>query len=950
MAKNLKVQIKNTQLAEALKLSSPKKPASKKKKSEEVEEKAAAPAQTPATSPAAPSPPPTHTPVAEPAAPVEEKPAAKQDRVDLFEEERPFERSPRTTERPYEPKQDQQRPWRSSPPQGERAPFRPYSGGPRREGERRPGGSGGPPRYAGGDRPQRPPYAGGDRPQRPPYAGGGDRPQRPPYAGGDRPPRPPYAGGDRPPRPPYEGRRPGAPPAGGFRPYSSERRPPFRPGEGRPRETRPGETRSGEGRRPPYDRGPRPPRPPGGFPRPSGGFPRPSTRPQGPPRHSPGGIPQRAEPRTPRKSTPFKDFQDLRPQKKLEGGTTGFDSRDRMGLRSREEEAWRKKRPLRGKKDQIDETTRPKILHLRLPITIKDLATQLKLKASQIISKLFMQGSIVTINDYLDDETTIQVLGRDFGCDITIDTKEEERVQITDKTIREEIEGTDPEQLVFRPPVVTFMGHVDHGKTSLIDAIRKTDVASGEAGAITQHIGAFKCHSTFGDITILDTPGHEAFSAMRERGADVTDLVILVIAGDEGMREQTIEAMNQAKTAKVPIMVALNKSDKPGFNPDNIYRQLSEHELLPEVWGGTTVTVNCSALKGDGIPELLEMLSLQSEILELKADPRARARGTVIESAMHRGMGCVATVLVQNGTLCKGDSIVFDLHYARVKTMHDEHGKELLEAGPSTPVKITGLSGLPEAGSEFVAVISEREAREIAHARQEQHKDKLQQKEKRLGLEGLLEKKVESDKKKILNLILRADVQGSLEALKHSLQKIQTSKVDLFFVFEGIGQISESDIELAATSNAIIVGFHTQVESHAETLIKQKKVSIKLHDIIYHAVDDVKSAMRDLLDKIPQENEMGEALVKTVFKSSQLGLIAGCQVTDGIIKRSHHIRLVREGNVVWKGHVASLKRVKEDVREVSKGLECGILLQNFSDVKEGDLIQAYEISYLEQEL
>lgn len=946
MAKNLKVQIKNTQLAEALKLTSPKKPTAKKKKSEETEESAAlpAPVETPAAAP---------PPVAEPVAPPIEKLEVKKERVDLFtEKEEPA--TPQKTEQraEQEPRSYEQRSERSWPPRSSAPPRQSET---RQSEERRP--FNGHPRYAEGEQ--------------------------------------------RPSRPPYESRRPGGPPSSGFRPYSGERRPPFRSGEGTrpPYERKAGDGtrppyerraadgtrppyRPGEGGRPPYERGSRPPgssgfpprspRPPGasGFPprgpRASGapggasGYPPrsprpPGSRPMGPrpggaSRFPPGTVPPRGEPRAPRKNTPFKDFQDLRPQKKLEGGS-GFDSRDRMGLRSREEESWRKKRPAaRAKKDELDEITRPKALHLRLPITIKDLATELKLKASQLISKLFMQGLVVTINDYLDDETTVQVLGRDFGCDITIDTKEEERIQITGKTIREEIEATDESELVFRPPVVTFMGHVDHGKTSLIDAIRKTDVASGEAGAITQHIGAFKCHSPFGEITILDTPGHEAFSAMRERGADVTDLVILVIAGDEGMREQTIEAMNQAKAATVPIMVALNKSDKPGFNPENIYRQLAEHELLPEAWGGTTVTVNCSALKGDGIPELLEMLSLQSEILELKANPKERARGTVIESAMHKGMGAVATVLVQNGTLRKGDSIVFDLHYARVKTMHDEHGKELLEAGPSTPVKITGLSGLPEAGSEFVAVISEREAREIAQVRGEQHKDKLQQKEKRLGLEGLLEKRVESQKKKILNLILRADVQGSLEALKQSLQKIQTSKVDLFFVFEGIGQISESDIELAATSNALIIGFHTQVESHAETLIKQKKVSIKLHDIIYHAVDDVKSAMRDLLDKIPQENEMGEALVKAVFKSSQLGMIAGCQVTDGLIKRSHHVRLVREGTVIWKGHIASLKRVKEDVREVSKGLECGILLQGFSDFKEDDRIQAFEITYLEQEL
>lgn len=645
----------------------------------------------------------------------------------------------------------------------------------------------------------------------------------------------------------------------------------------------------------------------------------------------------------------FKDFREVRSQRKPEAKRS-FDARDRMGLREGDDDRWRKKRYKKhGAGQREDHTIRPSKLHIILPITVKDLAVEMKLKASQLIQKLFTQGIAVTINDFLDDETTVQVLGQEFGCEITIDTAEAERIKITDKTIKEEIAEANPAKLILRPPVITFMGHVDHGKTSLIDAIRKSDLAAGEAGAITQHIGAFRCHSEVGDITILDTPGHEAFSAMRERGAEVTDLVVLVIAGDEGMRDQTIEAMNKAKEAKVPILVAINKSDKPSFNPENVYRQLAEHELLPEVWGGTTITVNCSAMTGDGIKELLEMLSLQSEILELKADPTARARGSVIESAMHLGLGSVATILIQNGTLHLGDSLVFDVNYARVKTMHDEHGKELKEAGPATPVKITGLSGLPEAGSEFIAVPSEKEAREIAAVRQEEHRHKLMQKGKR-GLESFLESKAEQKERKVLHVLIRADVQGSLEALKHSLQKIKSDKADLNIVSEEVGQISESDIELAAASGAVIIGFHTKVESHAESLIKQKKVVVKLHNIIYHAVDEVKELMRAKLDKIQQENDMGSAEVKAVFKSSHLGRIAGCQVIDGIIKRNHHARLKRNGEVIWKGQIASIKRVKEDVREVSKGVECGILLQGFNDFQEGDIIESYEITYLEQEL
>ncbi len=652
----------------------------------------------------------------------------------------------------------------------------------------------------------------------------------------------------------------------------------------------------------------------------------------------------------PVKKAAFKEFRDVKPAKKTEIEKS-FDTRDRLGLRDTADEGWRKKRSFKQRQIiEEDQTIRPNKLHIRLPITIKDLAVEMKLKASQLISKLFMQGIILTLNDFLDDETTIQLLGQEFDCEITIDTSEAKRIKITDKTIKDEILETDPKNLIIRPPVVVFMGHVDHGKTSLIDAIRKTNMAAGEAGAITQHIGAFKCRTDVGEITILDTPGHEAFSAMRGRGTGVTDIAVLVVAGDEGIREQTLEAIRIAKEANVPIVVAINKSDKPNFNAENVYRQLADHNLLPEVWGGSIITVNCSAVTGQGIKELLEMLALQAEILELKANPNTRARGTVIESEMHKGLGAVATILVQNGTLKLGDAIVFDLHYARVKTMHDEHDRELTLAGPSTPVKITGLSGLPDAGSEFIVVQSEREAKEIAQVRQEEHKDKLMQKGKLGTMESILQKKAEGQEKKILNLILRADVQGSLEALKQSLFKIETKKVDIHVISENVGQISESDIELAAASHCTIIGFHTQVESHAEPLIKQKHVNVKIHDIIYHAVDDVKSLMVNLLDKIPQETDMGTALVKAVFKSSQLGLIAGCIVTDGLIRRNHHVRLIRDKQVIWKGTISSLKRVKEDVREVSKGIECGILLNHFSDVKDGDIIQSYEITYLEQEL
>jgi translation initiation factor IF-2 len=645
----------------------------------------------------------------------------------------------------------------------------------------------------------------------------------------------------------------------------------------------------------------------------------------------------------------FKEFKDLKPHRKA-ALADSFDSRDRQGLRDVEQqERWRKQRRGMTKSRIVKEEPiiRPKFLKVRIPITIKDLAAEMKLKASELIAKLFLQGSVYTLNDVLDDETIIQLLGHEFDCEITIDTSEEERLRITGKTIKEEIETTPKEKLILRPPLITFMGHVDHGKTSLIDAIRNSSLAAGEAGQITQHIGAFKCSTAVGNLTILDTPGHEAFSAMRARGADITDIVVLVVAGDEGIRQQTLEAISQAREAKVPIVVAINKCDKPNYNVENIYKELSENELLPEAWGGNTITVNCSAVTGQGIKELLEMLALQAEILELYANPSERARGSVIESQLHKGLGSVATVLVQNGTLKLSDAIVFSEHWGRVKTMHDEHNRELREAGPSTPVKITGLSGLPEAGSEFIVVSSEKEAREVSEGRLAGRQLKALQ-TKRTGMESLLQKAEE--KKKVLRLVLRADVQGSLEALEASLMKIKSAKVELDIISTEIGEISESDIELAAASKATIIGFHTKVQAHAEELIKQTKVPVKLHNIIYHAVDEVKGLMRALLDKIPEEKEMGEALVKAVFKSSHLGMIAGCQVTDGLIKRNHFVRLLRENKVVWKGKIASLKRVKEDVKEVAKGLECGILLQNYNDVKADDIIQAYEIIYHEQDL
>lgn len=659
---------------------------------------------------------------------------------------------------------------------------------------------------------------------------------------------------------------------------------------------------------------------------------------------SPSPPPPTAAPQPPA-AGPRKEMR--LPAKRKEMRT--FDARDRQGLRDIENEAWRKRRAFKAKKRVEEHVIRPKAISVRLPITIKDLAHEMKLKASQLIAKLFMKGLTLTLNDFLDDETVVQLLGHDFDCEVSIDTSEQERIRITGQTIRQEVENTNAGELNLRSSVVAFMGHVDHGKTSLIDSIRKSNRAAGEAGAITQHIGAFRVHTNAGDVTILDTPGHEAFTEMRSRGANVTDIVILVIAGDEGIRAQTDEAIRQAREANVPILVALNKCDKPAFDPQKVYRELADRDLLPEAWGGTTITVNCSATTGQGVKELLEMIALQAEIQELRANPNSRARGTILESEMHKGMGAVATVLVQNGTLRKNDAIVFGHFFGRIKTMQDDMGRHIEAAGPSTPVKITGLSELAEAGEEFIVVKNEKEARELAEARVEGHQRSLLMQAKMSSLDKMMAKR-ESGEMKILPLILRADVQGSLEALRNSLFKIHSKKVRLEIVNEGIGEISESDIDLAAASKATIVGFHTRIESRADDQIKQKKIAVIQNDIIYHLVDEVKIRMRSLLDKVQKEEELGEAFVKAVFKSSQLGLIAGCQVSEGLIKRGSFVRQLRGKEIIWKGKILSLKRVKEDVKEVSKGIECGILLDGQTDVKEGDIFQAFEITYLEQEL
>ncbi|MBX6680270.1 translation initiation factor IF-2 [Chlamydia gallinacea] len=646
-----------------------------------------------------------------------------------------------------------------------------------------------------------------------------------------------------------------------------------------------------------------------------------------------------------RKDPGKKAGTDFRDRSKKDDAPKAFTGRDRYGLNdSNEEEKWRKKRVQKTKKHYDEHTIqRPTHIKVPLPITIKDLAAEMKLKASELIQKMFIHGMSYVVNDILDNETTVQFIGLEFGCTIDIDSSEQDKLYIESNTVKEEIQETDSSKLTIRPPIVAFMGHVDHGKTTLIDALRKSNVAQTEAGAITQHMGAFCCSTPVGNITILDTPGHEAFSAMRARGAEVCDIVVLVVAGDEGIKEQTLEAVKHARDADITIVVAINKCDKPNFNAETIYRQLSEIDLLPEAWGGTIATINTSAKTGEGLSELLEMLALQAEVLELKANLSARARGIVIESELHKSLGAVATILVQNGTLHLGEALVFNNCYGKVKTMHNEHNQLMHAATPSSPALITGLSGIPKAGDPFVVVKNEKTAKEIINARLAGQK-KFALQTKRPNFDTMLQNK------KVLKLIIKADVQGSIEALVNSISKIVSDKVSVEVLSGSVGEISESDIRLAAASKATIIGFHTRIESHADVLIKNLGVKVQLFNIIYHAVDAVKEMMTALLDPIPEERNLGAAEIKKLFKSSQLGIIYGCLVIEGTMTRNQRIRVVRNNEVLWKGHLSSLKRTKDDAKEVKKGFECGILLEGYQQGQVGDILQCYEIIYHPQQL
>lgn len=573
-------------------------------------------------------------------------------------------------------------------------------------------------------------------------------------------------------------------------------------------------------------------------------------------------------------------------------------------------------------------------------LTVGELAGKLHKEPSEIIKKLFMLGVMATINQDLDKDS-IELIAGEYGVEV-------EEVIVFDVTEFEGYATEDQEdQLQIRPPVVTIMGHVDHGKTTLLDSIRNTKVTAGEAGGITQHIGAYQVVVNNKKITFLDTPGHAAFTTMRARGAQVTDITILVVAADDGVMPQTIEAISHAKAAEVPIIVAVNKMDKESANPDRVMQELTEYGLVSEAWGGDTIFVPLSALSGDGIEELLEMILLVSEVEEWKANPNRAATGTVIEAQLDKGRGSVATLLVQNGTLRVGDSIVVGNTFGRVRAMVNDLGRRVKEVGPSTPVEITGLSDVPQAGDQFMVFTDEKKARQVGEARASKQLDEQRKEGAKLSLDDLFEQIKQGDIKDI-NLIVKADVQGSAEALAASLQKIDVEGVKVKIILTGVGAITESDIILASASNAIVIGFNVRPDGNAKRTADAEKVDIRLHRIIYKVIEEIEAAMKGMLDPEFEEKVIGQVEVRQTIKVSKIGTIAGSYVTDGKITRDSSIRVIRDGVVVFEGEVDVLKRFKDDVKEVAQNYECGITIKNFNDIKEGDIIEAYVMQEIER--
>ncbi|WP_282941877.1 translation initiation factor IF-2 [Paenibacillus sp. RC67] len=590
------------------------------------------------------------------------------------------------------------------------------------------------------------------------------------------------------------------------------------------------------------------------------------------------------------------------------------------------------------KKEKVDNT--PKKIIVRGTMTVGELAKALHKDASEVIKKLLFLGTMATINQELDLDA-IQLLAGDYNVEVEL------KIPVEEDKFEQFEEKDDEADLLERPPVVTIMGHVDHGKTTLLDAIRKTSVTEGEAGGITQHIGAYQVEIHNKKITFLDTPGHEAFTSMRARGAQVTDITIIVVAADDGVMPQTVEAINHAKAAKVPIIVAVNKVDKPDSNPDKIKQELTEYELVPEEWGGDTIFCNISAKQRIGLENLLDMILLVAEVQELKANPNKRARGTVIEAELDKGKGPVARVLIQHGTLKVGDSFVAGVCFGRVRAMVNDKGKKLKEAGPSTPVEITGLTEVPQAGDPFICFEDERKARAIAEKRAITLRQSEMGANVRVTLDDLY-KHIKDGEIKDLNVIIKGDVQGSVEALRGSLEKIDIEGVRVKILHNGVGAITESDVILASASNAIVIGFNVRPEPQAKNTADQEKVDIRLHSIIYKVIEEIEQAMKGMLDPVFKEVVIGQAEVRNIFKVSKIGVIAGCMVISGKIARNAKMRLIRSGIVVFEGNIDSLKRFKDDAKEVAQGYECGISLEKYNDIKEGDIIEAFVMETVER--
>ncbi|MGC3690959.1 translation initiation factor IF-2 [Enterococcus faecalis] len=584
----------------------------------------------------------------------------------------------------------------------------------------------------------------------------------------------------------------------------------------------------------------------------------------------------------------------------------------------------------------------PDVLEYTEGMNVADIAKKIHREPAEIIKKLFMMGVMVNQNQALDKDT-IELLAVDYG----MEPQEKVQVDIADIDKFFEPEAVVEENLTTRPPVVTIMGHVDHGKTTLLDTLRHSRVTSGEAGGITQHIGAYQLDIDGKPITFLDTPGHAAFTSMRARGASITDITILVVAADDGVMPQTIEAINHAKAAKVPIIVAVNKIDKPGANPDHVKQELSEHELIPEEWGGDTIFVNISAKFNQNIDELLENILLIAEVEDLKADPTQKAIGTVIEARLDKGKGPVATLLVQQGTLHVGDPIVVGNTYGRVRVMTNDMGRRDKEAGPATPVEITGLNDVPQAGDRFVVFEDEKTARQAGEERAKRALLEQRSASSRVTLDNLFESLKEGELKEV-NIIVKADVQGSAEVVSASLQKIDVEGVRVKIVHAAVGAINESDVTLAAASNAIIIGFNVRPTPQAKQQAEQEEVDIRLHRIIYKALEEIETAMKGLLDPEFEEKITGQMTVRELYKVSKVGTIAGCYVTEGFIRRDSGVRVIRDGIVIYEGKLASLKRFKDDVKEVKLGFECGAMIENFNDLRVDDAIEGFIMEEIKQ--